>query len=72
VFLFVDTLKELPATIIMRPFNFDTLAVRVFQYASDERLYEASAPALAILLLGLVPVALMSWQISRSYRKSNY
>jgi iron(III) transport system permease protein len=69
VFLFVDTLKELPATIIMRPFNFDTLAVRVFQYASDERLYEAAAPALAILLLGLVPVALMSWQISRSYRQ---
>jgi iron(III) transport system permease protein len=67
VFLFVDTLKELSATIIMRPFNFDTLAVRVFQYASDERLAEASAPALAILLLGLVPVALMSWQISRSY-----
>ncbi len=71
VFLFVDTLKELPATIIMRPFNFDTLAVRVFQYASDERLYEASAPALAILLLGLMPVALISWQISQSYRQSN-
>ncbi len=71
VFLFVDTLKELPATIIMRPFNFDTLAVRVFQYASDERLFEASAPALAILLLGLMPVALISWQISQSYRQSN-
>ncbi len=66
--VFVDVMKELPATLVMRPFNFDTLAVRVYQYASDERLAEAAAPALTILLVGLVPVVLLSWQISRSHR----
>ena len=66
VLIFVDVMKELPATLVMRPFNFDTLAVRVYQYASDERLVEASAPALMILLVGLLPVVLLSWQIARS------
>ncbi len=55
-FVFVDVMKELPATLVLRPFNFDTLAVRVYQYASDERLVEAAAPALAIVLVGLIPV----------------
>ena len=64
--VFVDVMKELPATLVMRPFNFDTLAVRVYQYASDERLREAAAPALTILLVGLLPVIVLSWQISRS------
>ncbi|TVQ51084.1 MAG: iron ABC transporter permease [Spirulina sp. DLM2.Bin59] len=64
--IFVDVMKELPATLVIRPFNFDTLAVRVYQYASDERLIEAAAPALAILLVGMVPVMLLSWQIARS------
>ena len=63
--VFVDVMKELPATLVMRPFNFDTLAVRVYQYASDERLVEASAPALIILLVGLIPVVALSWQIAR-------
>ncbi|MFG6101352.1 iron ABC transporter permease [Leptothoe sp. EHU-05/26/07-4] len=63
--VFVDVMKELPATLVMRPFNFDTLAVRVYQYASDERLVEASAPALMILLVGLLPVILLSWRIAR-------
>ncbi len=63
--VFVDVMKELPATLVMRPFNFDTLAVRVYQYASDERLVEASAPALMILLVGLLPVIVLSWQIAR-------
>ncbi|MEM9806659.1 MAG: iron ABC transporter permease [Cyanobacteria bacterium P01_D01_bin.56] len=63
--VFVDVMKELPATLVMRPFNFDTLAVRVYQYASDERLIEASAPALVILLVGLLPVILLSWRIAR-------
>lgn len=63
--VFVDVMKELPATLVMRPFNFDTLAVRVYQYASDERLVEASAPALMILLVGLLPVVLLSWRIAR-------
>jgi iron(III) transport system permease protein len=64
--LFVDVMKELPATIVMRPFNFETLAVRVYEYAADERLAEAAAPALAILLVGVVPVVLLSRQLGRS------
>ncbi|MBE9060830.1 iron ABC transporter permease [cf. Phormidesmis sp. LEGE 11477] len=67
--VFVDVMKELPATLVMRPFNFDTLAVRVYQYASDERLREAAAPALTILLVGLLPVVFLSWQISHSRRQ---
>ncbi|HSV29519.1 MAG TPA: iron ABC transporter permease [Candidatus Omnitrophota bacterium] len=64
--VFVDVMKELPATLIMRPFNFDTLAVRTFSLASDERLAAAAAPALAIVLVGLVPVILLSRAIARS------
>ena len=52
--VFVDTVKELPLTFALRPFDFDTLSVRVYQYASDERLAEALLPALMILLLGLI------------------
>jgi iron(III) transport system permease protein len=51
--VFVDTVKELPLTFALRPFNFDTLAVRVYQYASDERLGAALGPALLIVLLGI-------------------
>jgi iron(III) transport system permease protein len=64
--VFVDVMKELPATLVIRPFNFDTLAVRVYQYSSDERLIEAAAPALAIVVVGIVPVILLSWRISHS------
>lgn len=64
--VFVDVMKELPATLVMRPFNFDTLAIRVYQYASDERLVEASAPALAIILVGILPVILLSYRIAKS------
>jgi len=70
ILVFVDVMKELPATLIVRPFNFDTLAVRVYNLASDERLAEAAAPALAIVLVGLVPVILLSWQIARSRQRS--
>jgi len=52
--VFVDVVKELPLTLSLRPFDFDTLAVRVFQYASDERVGAAMAPALMIMVLGLV------------------
>lgn len=69
--VFVDVMKELPATLVIRPFNFDTLAVRVYQYASDERLIEASAPALAIVLVGMLPVIFLSVQIARSRATSN-
>ncbi|MCW6034791.1 iron ABC transporter permease [Spirulina subsalsa FACHB-351] len=64
--IFVDVMKELPATLVIRPFNFDTLAIRVYQYASDERLTEAAAPALAIILVGLLPVLFLSYRIARS------
>ncbi|WP_373479658.1 ABC transporter permease [Geminocystis sp.] len=64
--VFVDVMKELPATLVMRPFNFDTLAVRVYQYASDERLMEASAPALTIILVGILPVTILSYRIAKS------
>ncbi len=65
ILVFVDVMKELPATLIIRPFNFDTLAIRVYNLASDERLAEAAAPALAIVLVGLLPVLLLSWQMVR-------
>lgn len=65
ILLFVDVMKELPATLIARPFNFDTLAVEVYRLASDERLAEAAAPALAIVAVGILPVMLLSWQIDR-------
>ncbi|MEH6582543.1 MAG: iron ABC transporter permease [Halioglobus sp.] len=58
--VFVDVLKELPSTLILRPFNFNTLAVRTYELASDERLADAAAPALAIVLIGLLPVILMT------------
>ncbi|EKV31588.1 Ferric iron ABC transporter, permease protein [Caenispirillum salinarum AK4] len=64
--VFVDVMKELPATLIMRPFNFDTLAVRAYELASDERLQEAAPAALAIVLVGIVPVVLLSVAIARS------
>ncbi len=66
--VFVDVMKELPATLVIRPFNFDTLAIRVYQYASDERLSDAAAPALAIVLVGMIPVIFLSWQIAQSRR----
>jgi iron(III) transport system permease protein len=62
---FVDVLKELPATIIVRPFNFDTLAVRVYSLASDERLAQASTGALVIVAIGLVPVIVLTRMITR-------
>ncbi len=64
--VFVDVLKELPATLLLRPFNFNTLAVRAFELANDERLAEAACPALAIVVAGIIPVILMSRIISRS------
>ena len=52
--VFVDTIKELPITFILRPFDFDTLSVRIYQYAGDERMAEAILPALFITVLGLI------------------
>ena len=58
--VFIDVIKELPATLILRPFNFETLATRVYRLASDERLAEASTAALCIVALGLIPALLLS------------
>ncbi|HRP11866.1 MAG TPA: iron ABC transporter permease [Terricaulis sp.] len=63
--LFVDILKELPATLIIRPFNFDTLAVIAYQYASDEQLELAAAPSLLIFAAGLAPILLLTRSIAR-------
>ncbi|MRR51471.1 MAG: iron ABC transporter permease [Rhodocyclaceae bacterium] len=62
--VFVDVMKELPATLVMRPFNFDTLATQTYTLAADERLAEASIVALAIVAVGLVPIAILARQIS--------
>jgi iron(III) transport system permease protein len=58
--VWVDVMKELPATLVLRPFNTDTLAVMAYQLARDERLGEAALPSLALVLVGLVPVLLLS------------
>jgi iron(III) transport system permease protein len=67
--VFVDVLKELPATFALRPFNFDTLAIEAYNLAKDERLAEAAAPALVIVAVGLLPVLIVSkryFQATRS------
>ena len=64
--VFVDVMKELPATLVLRPFNFDTLAVIAYQMASDERLGQAALPALTIVVAGVIPVTLLSRAISRA------
>ena len=65
--VFVDVMKELPATLVLRPFNSDTLAVVAYQLARDERLGEAALPSLALVLVGLIPVIMLS----RTLRASN-
>lgn len=64
--VFVEVLKELPATMILRPFNFDTLAVTAHNYASDERLGEAALPALLIALIALAPMIIIARRITRT------
>lgn len=58
--VFIDTVRELPATLILRPFNLETLATRTYRLASDERLVEASIPALILFAAGLIPVLLLA------------
>ncbi|MEO0477765.1 MAG: ABC transporter permease subunit [Planctomycetota bacterium] len=58
--VFVDVIKELPATLMLRPFNFETLAVRTYQLASDERLEQAALSALLIIAIGLIPVVILT------------
>lgn len=63
--VFVDVMKELPATLVLRPFNSDTLAVVTYQLARDERLGEAALPALALVLVGLIPVIFLSRSLGK-------
>ena len=65
LFVVVDVMKELPATLLLRPFNLDTLAVATYQLAADERLAELALPALSIVLVGLLPVILLTRAISK-------
>lgn len=66
--VFVDVMKELPATMILHPFNFQTLAVQAHRLAADERLHEAAVPSLALGLFGLLPVALLCWSLAGGAR----
>jgi iron(III) transport system permease protein len=66
--VFVDVMKELPATLAMRPFNFDTLAVEAYNLTKDERLAEAAIPSLVIVAVGIVPLIVLSRQIARTRR----
>lgn len=69
--VFVDVMKELPATLIMRPFNYDTLAVQAYRLAADERLAQAATPSLVLVAVGLIPVMILSRRImsTRSGRR---
>jgi len=64
--VFVDCMKELPATLVLRPFNFDTLATQIYQFASDELIGQSAIYALLVVVVGLVPVILLSVRIDRS------
>jgi len=68
LYVFVDVMKELPATLILRPFDFDTLAVRTYNLARDERIAEAGLPALVLVGVGLLPVIVLSRQIAGGRR----
>ena len=61
-----EVVKELPATLILRPFNFDTLAVSTYIYAAEERMFEAASPAIAIVVIGLIPIIILSRMIKDS------
>lgn len=67
--LFVEILKELPATFMLHPFGWETLAVQAHAYATDERLAQATLPSLLIVMAGLLPVVLLSWRLNESERK---
>lgn len=69
--VFVDVMKELPATFAMRPFNFDTLAVEAYNLAKDERIAEAALPALLMVVIALLPLIMLSRQIANSSRRQD-
>ena len=73
ILIFVDILKELPITLLLRPFNFETLATYVYQYASDEMLEESSLAAIIIILAGLGPIILLNSTIKKfSFKKDSF
>jgi iron(III) transport system permease protein len=61
--VFVEVMKELPTTLILRPFNFNTLAVKTYELASDERLFDAALPAISIVVISLLPILLITKSI---------
>ena len=61
-----EVVKELPATLILRPFNFETLAVSTYIYAAEERMFEAASPAIAIVVIGLIPIIILTRMIKDS------
>jgi len=67
ILVFVEVLKELPTTLILRPFNFNTLSVRAYEMAADERLADAGLPALLIVMTGLIPVIILSKLIGKRH-----
>ena len=66
--VFVDVMKELPMTLLLRPFNFETFATFTYQYAKDEMIEQAALPALMIVLTGLIPVILLNYSVTRRQR----
>ena len=73
ILVFVDILKELPMTLLLRPFNFETLATYVYQYASDEMLEESYLAAIIIILTGLGPIILLNSTIKKfSMKKDSF
>jgi iron(III) transport system permease protein len=68
--VFVDVMKEMPITLMTRPFGWDTLAVRVFEMTAEGEWERAALPALAIVAAGLLPVALLTWRLERATRAS--
>ena len=67
--IFVDVLKELPLTLILRPFNFDTLAIRAYEYASDERIAQSAPAALIVILAGMIPAFFMNMMLTKTLSK---
>jgi iron(III) transport system permease protein len=67
--VFVDIFKELPVTLLLRPFNFETLATYVYQYAKEEMLEQCALAALLIIIIGVIPVIVLNKTINLSYKK---
>ena len=67
--VFIESMKELPATLLLRPFNFETLATWVFQYVSDEQLEYAAPAALVLVLVGLIPLIMLNRSLERQEQK---